>query len=74
MAVCYHVLNHAEKEEAVMAYLKTQMAADGSIPAADRDGVSTGFAISGTESPQHNKSNKSHHWFCPNGENPLNKL
>lgn len=49
MAVCYYVLNYAEKEEAVMAYLKTQMAADGSIPAADRDGVSTGFAISGTE-------------------------
>ena len=49
MAVCYQVLNYAEKEEAVMTYLKTQMAADGSVPAADRDGVSTGFAISGTD-------------------------
>ena len=48
MAVCYHMLGHTEKYEAVMAYLKTQTAKDGSIPAADRDGVSTGFVIAGT--------------------------
>jgi hypothetical protein len=32
-----------------MQYLKTQTDKDGSIPAADRDGVSTGFVIVGTD-------------------------
>jgi hypothetical protein len=32
-----------------MAYLATQTAADGSITAADRNGVSTGFFVSGTD-------------------------
>lgn len=50
MAVCYHMLNSTEKYDAVMAYLKTQTAKDGSLPAADRDGVSTGFVIAGTDS------------------------
>ena len=49
MAVCYHILNNIEKYDAVMAYLKTQTAKDGSLPAADRDGVSTGFVIAGTD-------------------------
>ena len=50
MAVCYHTMNSSEKYDRVMAYLKTQEAKDGSIPAADRDGVSTGFVVVGTES------------------------
>ncbi len=49
MAVCYHILNNVEKYDTVMAYLKTQTAEDGSIPAADRDGVSTGFAVAGSD-------------------------
>ena len=32
-----------------MEYLKTQTEKDGSIPAADRDGVSTGFVVIGTD-------------------------
>ena len=49
MAVCYHVLNHNDRYESLMKYLKTQIAQDGSIPAADRDNVSTGFVIAGTD-------------------------
>ena len=49
MAVCYHKLENTEKYDAVMTYLKTQTARDGSMPAADRDGVSTGFVIDGTD-------------------------
>jgi len=49
MAVCYALLGNTEKYEAVMAYLKTQTFRDGSLPAADRDGVSTGFVIVGSE-------------------------
>ena len=49
MAVCYHKLKSTEKYDTVMMYLRTQTARDGSIPAADRDGVSTGFVIDGTD-------------------------
>lgn len=49
MALCYHQLGKSEKYEAVLRYLKTQLSPDGSIPAADRDGVSTGFTVSGAE-------------------------
>lgn len=49
IAVCYHMLKSAEKYDAVMDYLKTQTAKDGSVPAADRDGVSTGFVIAGSD-------------------------
>lgn len=49
MAVCYHMLKSTEKYDTVMAYLKTQTAKDGSLPAADRDGVSTGFVIAGSD-------------------------
>ena len=49
MALCYHQLEKSEKYEAILRYLKTQLSPDGSIPAADRDGVSTGFTVSGAE-------------------------
>ncbi len=49
MAVCYRLLGNKDRHEETMAYLKTQAAKDGSIPAADRDGVSTGFAIVGSD-------------------------
>lgn len=50
MAVCYSGLGGIEKYESVMAYLETQKLKDGSIPATDRDGVSTGFVIVGSDS------------------------
>ena len=49
MAICYLVLGNSDKYKELMQYLKTQIARDGSIPAADRDGVSTGFIITGTD-------------------------
>ncbi|NLM19336.1 MAG: hypothetical protein GX217_04850 [Clostridiaceae bacterium] len=49
MAVCYSKFGYLEKYESIMKYLKTQTEKDGSIPAADRDGVSTGFVIVGTD-------------------------
>lgn len=49
MAVCYAVLDEGEKYEAAMSYLRTQVARDGGIPAADRDNVSTGFVVAGSE-------------------------
>ena len=49
MAVCYRVLGYTDRYDAVMAYLATQTDRDGSIPAADRDGVSTGFAVAGSD-------------------------
>ena len=49
MAVCYSVLGNTQKYETVMQYLQTQNAKDGSIPAADRDGVSTGFVVIGSD-------------------------
>lgn len=49
MAVCYRVLGSSDKYQKMMDYLKTQVDVDGSIPAADRDGVSTGFVIIGSD-------------------------
>ena len=49
MAVCYHMLGNTEAYDRVMAYLAGQEAPDGSIVAADRDGVSTGFYVAGTD-------------------------
>ena len=49
MALCYFKLGNTEKYDTIMAYLKTQTGKDGSIPAADRDGVSTGFVIEGSD-------------------------
>ena len=49
MAICYGIVGNTERREAIVAYLETQTAEDGSIPAADRDGVSTGFVIAGSD-------------------------
>lgn len=51
MAVCYNEAGKADKYENVMKYLVTQSRKDGSMPAADRDGVSTGFFVSGSDTP-----------------------
>ena len=50
MAVCYSLLGNRERYDALMSYLRTQTNDNGSIPAADRDGVSTGFVIAGSDS------------------------
>ncbi|RRD96420.1 hypothetical protein EII17_00190 [Clostridiales bacterium COT073_COT-073] len=49
MALCYYLLGNTAKYDLMIKYLKTQLSPDGSIPAADRDGVSTGFMVSGSE-------------------------
>ena len=49
MALCYFLSGDTEKYDRIMAYLKTQTGKDGSIPAADRDGLSTGFVMSGSD-------------------------
>lgn len=49
MAICYKVFGDEDKYQKVMRYLDTQSLSDGSIPAADRDGVSTGFVVNGTD-------------------------
>ena len=49
MAVCYLLTGDREKYERIMDYLGTQVLEDGSITAADKDALSTGFIISGTD-------------------------
>ena len=49
MAACYSLLGNTEKYEKVIQYLKTQARENGSIPAADRDGISTGFVVAGSD-------------------------
>ena len=49
MAVCYLLTGDRDKYELIMDYLMTQTAGDGSITAADKDALSTGFIISGTD-------------------------
>ena len=49
MAVCYRLMGDTEKYDAIMAYLNSQAVSDGSIPAADRDNLSTGFVIAGSD-------------------------
>ena len=48
MALCYFLLGNTEKYDSIMAYLETQTDKAGSITAADRDGLSTGFVIAGS--------------------------
>ncbi|MBR4579384.1 MAG: hypothetical protein IKO22_07250 [Oscillospiraceae bacterium] len=49
MAICYRMMGDTDRYASIMEYLKTQTAGDGSIPAADRDGLSTGFVIAGSD-------------------------
>lgn len=51
MALCYSEIGDSDKYDIIMKYLATQASEDGCIPAADRDGVSTGFMVSGSDSP-----------------------
>ena len=49
MALCYWKQGMSEEYHALLGYLKTQEDKNGGVPAADRDGVSTGFLLSGTQ-------------------------
>ena len=49
MALCCLKQGMNDEYHALLGYLKTQEYKDGGIPAADRDGVSTGFLLSGTQ-------------------------
>lgn len=51
MALCYSVTGNTDKYNRIMKYLATQVSAEGAIPAADRDGLSTGFMLNGSDSP-----------------------
>ena len=49
MAICYLLMGDQEKYDAIMSYLDTQVLKDGSITAADKDGLSTGFILYGSD-------------------------
>ena len=49
MALCYWKQGLDDEYHALLGYLKTQEYKNGGVPAADRDGVSTGFQLSGTQ-------------------------
>ena len=49
MAVCYFLTGDTGRYDSIMDYLMTQTSEDGSITAADKDELSTGFIISGTD-------------------------
>ena len=50
-ALAYKLAGDTAKYEAILAFLNESAQLDGSIDAADRDGVSTGIMVSGTEIP-----------------------
>ena len=49
MAVCYFLKENMTKYDSIMDYLSTQELKDGSITAADIDGLSTGFILYGSD-------------------------
>ncbi len=49
VALCCSKQGMRDEYSAILGYLKTQEDKDGGITAADRDGVSTGFLLSGTQ-------------------------
>ena len=76
VALAYRQAVNQEKYEQILAFLDRNAQSDGSITAADRNGVSTGFYVSGTDIPW--KYGKRTHvgataWlaFAQLGTNPL---
>jgi hypothetical protein len=51
VALAYLFAGDEKKYDEIMEYLNESAARDGSITAADRDGVTTGFMVSGTDVP-----------------------
>jgi hypothetical protein len=50
-ALAYKELGRDEKYREILAYLESVALPDGSLTAADRDGVTTGFTVGGSDSP-----------------------
>jgi hypothetical protein len=50
-ALAYKQAGNEERYRQILSYLNSHAETDGSITAADRDGVSTGFLVSGTDIP-----------------------
>jgi hypothetical protein len=76
VALAYKQAGNMEKYRKILAFLNQHAAPEGSITAADRDGVTTGFMVSGTDIPW--KYGKRTHvgataWlaFAQMGKNPL---
>jgi len=76
VALAYKQAGNMEKYRKILAFLNQNAAPEGSITAADRDGVTTGFMVSGTDIPW--KYGKRTHlgataWlaFAQMGKNPL---
>ncbi|MCL1846544.1 MAG: hypothetical protein FWF91_01085 [Coriobacteriia bacterium] len=51
MGILYHLTGNTQKAAEIQAYLEMNRLQDGSITAADRDGVTTGFLVTGTDIP-----------------------
>jgi len=75
-ALAYKQLGNTQKYNKILEFLNANQLPDGSIPAADRDGVTTGFLVSGTDIPW-KYDNRPHvgatAWlaFAQLGRNPL---
>ncbi|MDR0849644.1 MAG: hypothetical protein LBN10_11540 [Propionibacteriaceae bacterium] len=50
-ALAYKAVGNEDKYRQILDYLNSKAESDGSITAADRDGVTTGFVVSGTDLP-----------------------
>jgi len=50
-ALAYRQLGHTTRYAELLAYLNANQVSDGSLPAADRDGVTTGLDVAGTDIP-----------------------
>jgi hypothetical protein len=51
VALAYKQIGYSRKYEEILSYLRANSLPDGSITAADREGVTTGFIVSGTAMP-----------------------
>jgi len=76
VALVYYMIGDMEKYTQILAFMQEHTGADGFLTAADRDGVSTGFDVAGTNIPWN--YNKREHigataWlaFAEMGINPL---
>ena len=49
VALAYKRIGNIKKYEEIMTYLNANVLPDGSLPAADRDGLTSGFMVSGTD-------------------------
>ncbi|MDR0452285.1 MAG: hypothetical protein LBH15_04515 [Treponema sp.] len=78
-ALAYKQIGNTEKYNAILGFLNSHVTPGGGITAADRDGVSTGFLVSGTDIPW-NYGKREHlgatAWlaFAQMGRNPFSPI